>query len=1159
MRPGTSAPFKSLVDGIRKVGEVNLQGHAINVQTDYAYDAFGNVKNIFEYGNILSNTDDRTTTITYNPAVAPFIVGLPWQIVVSEGIRPIKKNLRLTYLCYDGQNGTDISNCPGLPLKGLLTRIQVVDDLGLYVNTTYAYDSYGNCSSQMNANHAGKANFFDPIYHIYPIAAVNAMSQSTYLDWNTTTGQVLKISNLNGDSTNFVYDPLGRLISVTLRNRTKHKRQYLNWGDPNLQHIRDVDDDGSPDGLWTETYFDGLGRPYQIIKKGDSPGTTFVQQIIFSDATSLVYKQSHWYRPDSTAPIYEVFTYDNADRLVRQTHPDSKFLRWVYGNTSELRWVDSYDELGKKKSIYTDAFNRVTQIREKSKRGSLITRYTYNSVDELLTINDGNGNSTINTWDIQGRNIKTVNPDLGTRSYQYDLVGNLVRQIDDKGDTIAFTYDAMNRLKTKTYPGGKQVLWNYDEAGHGASRGMLTSVIEPPNMLLTACPGGLSESYSYNKMGQVISTLKCIDGSSYTMKYEFDTIGRPRKMIYPDGEAISYSYDLAGRVNQLSGLVNSLSYDAEDKIRSVNYANGVLGSFDYDSSRNWLKKITVKLANFTLFDASYTYLANGLMQKSSSTTNKMNLTFTHDGFKRLTQVNGDFKETFRYDLVGNMTYNSNVGLYKYPKQGTNGCVINGTVVPCRTPHGASQVGTLKMIYDKNGNLSSVEDTSTGKFKAIDWSYDHKPAVISNFNGLVTHYHYDAGANLVMRQQGNQYTRYYSPFVEYSSSSQLSKYYYIGSLLVARKDQAGIYYFHPDQLGSTRLITDQNGTVVARYDYRAFGDTIGVTANIKTDIQYTGHRIDSDNGLINMQARYYDPKLSIFISPDPIIPDMLNQQALNHYSYVYNNPLVYNDPTGLQPADAGIERFAGRNASTLNLSFERSASITRTVGTTSKSDILSSTVKRGIETQNAASIGLKWSALNESGNFDENKMQSYDPQSLTGTWSKKTYGSYVASALTLGLSTSGPTLSLVDLGLTSYLYERGAMYGDWIGGLTTDLAFKGPGAEGAISIKGTKASAALGATLVSARLSGGFNILGLNIGLFGEPRLGAKFGFSVGSETAVHGGLLSGGITVGAAKTTEPNAGWMNLFKDIWKNAVTPLLNTGHIPGVTRTFAPPGLR
>ncbi len=50
-------------------------------------------------------------------------------------------------------------------------------------------------------------------------------------------------------------------------------------------------------------------------------------------------------------------------------------------------------------------------------------------------------------------------------------------------------------------------------------------------------------------------------------------------------------------------------------------------------------------------------------------------------------------------------------------------------------------------------------------------------------------------------------------------------------------------------------------------------------------------------LIDYGARWYDPGLGRFLSPDTIIPDPTNPQSLNRYSYVYNNPLKYRDPSG----------------------------------------------------------------------------------------------------------------------------------------------------------------------------------------------------------------------------------------------------------------------
>lgn len=71
-------------------------------------------------------------------------------------------------------------------------------------------------------------------------------------------------------------------------------------------------------------------------------------------------------------------------------------------------------------------------------------------------------------------------------------------------------------------------------------------------------------------------------------------------------------------------------------------------------------------------------------------------------------------------------------------------------------------------------------------------------------------------------------------------------------------------------------------------------------NFENDIGFAGHRTDTNTSLTYMGARYYDPQLARFISPDSIVPEEFNPQALNRYSYVYNNPVSYTDPTGNRP-------------------------------------------------------------------------------------------------------------------------------------------------------------------------------------------------------------------------------------------------------------------
>ena len=110
----------------------------------------------------------------------------------------------------------------------------------------------------------------------------------------------------------------------------------------------------------------------------------------------------------------------------------------------------------------------------------------------------------------------------------------------------------------------------------------------------------------------------------------------------------------------------------------------------------------------------------------------------------------------------------------------------------------------------------------------------------------------------------------------------------------------VYFIHGDHLGSTSLTTDQNGAVFAETRYLPFGEERWTGGTQPTDFTFTGQRADSYIKLMEMGARWYDPQIGRWISPDSIIPDPGNPQSLNRYSYVYNRPLAYIDEDGHFP-------------------------------------------------------------------------------------------------------------------------------------------------------------------------------------------------------------------------------------------------------------------
>ena len=97
----------------------------------------------------------------------------------------------------------------------------------------------------------------------------------------------------------------------------------------------------------------------------------------------------------------------------------------------------------------------------------------------------------------------------------------------------------------------------------------------------------------------------------------------------------------------------------------------------------------------------------------------------------------------------------------------------------------------------------------------------------------------------------------------------------------------LYYLHADHLGSTVLTTDANGNIHSNQQYAAFGAPRSSSGTLPTDHTYTGQKRDG-TGLMYYRARYYDPSLGQFISPDTIVPDPSNVLDYKRYLYVRGN-------------------------------------------------------------------------------------------------------------------------------------------------------------------------------------------------------------------------------------------------------------------------------
>ena len=105
-----------------------------------------------------------------------------------------------------------------------------------------------------------------------------------------------------------------------------------------------------------------------------------------------------------------------------------------------------------------------------------------------------------------------------------------------------------------------------------------------------------------------------------------------------------------------------------------------------------------------------------------------------------------------------------------------------------------------------------------------------------------------------------------------------------------------FYYHPDHLGSSSYITNLDGEVVQHIEYVPFGEVFVEERNNiwNTPYLFNAKEFDEETGLYYYGARYYDPRVSLWISTDRFEEKYPNVTA---YSFTANNPMKFLDING----------------------------------------------------------------------------------------------------------------------------------------------------------------------------------------------------------------------------------------------------------------------
>jgi RHS repeat-associated protein len=657
--------------------------------------------------------------------------------------------------------------------------------------------------------------------------------------------------------------------------------------------------------IQSEQIWDDFGRP--TVSKTYTGGGSYIETDTAYDALGRIATVSNPYQPGDT-PVNTTYAYDALGRTTSVTTPDSAVTNYSYaGNVTTIS-----DPAGNSKKLVSDALGRLTDVYEDSSGSNFHTQYS--TSNNVMTVNQG-GQTRAFTYDTLGRLISAQNPESGTVIYNYDNAGNTISRTDARGivtcygsysyPTCTKSYDQLNRPRQISYSDNTPtVTFTYDGVANGT--GQLTAINNGNSaMVFTAFDG----------MGRVSASTQQTNGVAYNFSYSYNLAGALKSEAYPSGRIVTTAADAANRPYSLSGSLTGnggLTNITTNYVTQTSYlANGGIGSltrgnnlwhFESYNNRSQLTGVAEQMNNQSgaqLFNFSANWVNpsghnNGTLQglTIASTDNPtFTQSFGYDGLNRLTSASesGSWSQAYNYDQYGNMWMPTSSGL---PAPSL------GPTAPTANAYSASGPGNNRNVnstYDNAGNLTV--------FGAMSVSYDaenRQTAVGSNT------YSYDGFGLRVGKTTANGSTVYV-----YDAFGQLAAEY--GSATTTSLCKT--CYLSVDHLGSLRLVTDQNGSAIARHDYAPFGQEIpaGIGqrslawgASDYVSQKFTGQERDSETNLDFFQARYLSSGLGRFMSPDPYNAgaDLTNPQSWNAYAYVLGNPLNGTDPSGTDRIDCG---------------------------------------------------------------------------------------------------------------------------------------------------------------------------------------------------------------------------------------------------------------
>ena len=810
------------------------------------------------------------------------------------------------------------------------------DENVMIVSGRNVYDAFGRVAKAFYPTTEGtgsKSTFnksFDNVSPTVTVYDVLDRATSVALPDNSTTTTAYTVDNSSHTLVTTVTDALHNVQATHTNGSGKTVKTIQKSG---------------PDGEITTSFeYDGIQR---LVRVTDTEGNVTTSTYDMGDRrtevnhpasgiTSFTYDALGNVLTKQTANLAKegkFITYDyDYQRLTGINYPDhpENNVKYYYGgrNASQNRigrLMLREDGTGAIEYFYGKmgevTKTRRTMIVPNQAIATYVTQWTYDSHNRLLEMIYPDEEKVTYSYNLGGLLEKV----RGEKSYGYDYITKLGYDKFEQrsylkycnGAETFYTYDDRRRLSNLAVNSGNKTIMDNDYTFDAVSN--VLSVAN--NASLPACGnagGRMSHAYTYDGLYRLVSATGTYTGAdsksaSYTLAMGYDNMHRIKSKsqhLTQDnvqfngtlnvGYDLSYTYGTeAGKKFQLAS-VKDVNYRTEETPGDNNIENNHV--YLYDKNGNLV------------------YVNTGRMMKDGHNevgTRERKLIWDEENRLLAVDDNG-FVSNYWYDADGERTVKTSG---ESDQVYVNGVFSGGSTNTAKfslyvSPYLVANQGGryTKHIYAGSQRIVS----KVGDFA----SYGSDPRRIeyagANTDGLSVNYK----AKYAAQQQviKDNYKTFDVPYNGTDNDNYADGEGFCcndgsmeAAVAQARKAQAHAvaksfkdpdnyenlqFFYHPDHLGSSSFITNLEGEVVQHIEYVPFGEVFIEERNSvwNTPYLFNAKEFDEETGMYYYGARYYEPRLSLWMSTDP-----MEEKYPDYSTYIYaaQNPIAYSDPTGME--------------------------------------------------------------------------------------------------------------------------------------------------------------------------------------------------------------------------------------------------------------------